>query len=378
MGLQVLSSVAIDHPGGGTRTLQLCQGDLTNMAPADQVNILVVSALPGDYSPTPGSLIGALNSKGVSVQQLSTNKAHNYEPVLPTWISQPITNPQPGIEFSQILVYEPANPATTSAQLISTIFTGLQAYEGTKATTVALPLVSTGSGGADPSLILRELFYCSAHAAAMAFPLNLIKLVIYDPSQVQPLLQQFNGYVSNYQNLPTLSLPSPYSSIAPGCLSWAQSNASAFPNMTVRQLFGVRVYTSQYYLVINPALWPNSVTNPAYIAIEPLIEAIDSGLANVAASPGPTYRGIQTWWNPYTTGTNVLETGYVSTARPAGGFYYAAPIKINMTGFTCKPIFNISQFPTENEYLYHRLVTELVNSNSNNLVTCTEVVQTLP
>ncbi|HVV72574.1 MAG TPA: hypothetical protein VHI52_13925, partial [Verrucomicrobiae bacterium] len=142
MGLTVLSSLTIDHPGGGTRTLQLCQGDLSNMSPADQVNILVVSALPGDYSPSQGSLIGALYNKGVSVQQLSTNKAHCYEPVLPTWISQPITNPQPGIEFNQIMVYEPANPATTSAQLVGAIFTSLQAFQGTTVTTVAMPLVS--------------------------------------------------------------------------------------------------------------------------------------------------------------------------------------------------------------------------------------------
>lgn len=378
MGLTILSSVNIDHPGGGTRTLQLCQGDLSNMSPADQIDILVVSALPGDYTPTPGSLIGALNSKGVSVQQLSTNKAHNYEPVLPVWISQPVSNPQPGIEFSQVLVYEPANPSTTSAQLVSTIFTALQAYKGSTATTVGLPLVSTGSGGANPSLILRELFYNAAHGAASAFPLNTIKLVIYDPSQVSPLQQQFNGYVSNYNNLPTLNLPNSYSSFAAQCWPWAQQNASSFPNSTARQLFGVRMYTSNYYLTINSALRANNLNDPTYMAIEVLIEAIDSGLANVAASAGMTYRGLQSWWNPFTPGSNVLELGYTSTARPAGGWYYNAPIKINLNGTTCKPISNISQYPQENEYLYHRLLIEYINSNSNSTVVCTEVVQTLP
>ncbi|MES2002881.1 MAG: ADP-ribosyltransferase [Bacteroidota bacterium] len=379
MGLTLLSSVTIDHPGAGTRTLQLCQGDLSNMLPADYVDILVVSALPGDYSPTPGSLIGALSANGVSVQQLSGNKAFNYEPVLPTWASQPITNPSPGIEFGRIVVYEPANPATTSAQLISTIFQSVQAFQGSTAATVALPLVSTGSGGADPSLILRELFFSAAHGAATAFPLNLIKLVIYNQSQVAPLLALFNTYVYNYTNLPTLSgLPGNYSGYAGQCWSWAQANAGNFPNMTARQLFGVQMYTSNYYGTINGALRANSLVDPTYMAIEPLIEAIDSGLSNIVASPGLTYRGINSLWNPFTPGTTVLELAYTSTSRPASGFYYSAPYKINLTGQTGKPIANISQYPSENEILYHRLMNELVTANANNLIECTEVVVTLP
>jgi hypothetical protein len=379
MGLTLLASVAIDHPGGGTRTLQLCQGDLANMSPADYVDMIVVSALPGDYSPTSGSLIGALYQNGVSVQQLSSNKAHNYEPVLPTWVSQVVSGSNPGIQFGQIIVYEPANPATSSAQLVSTIFTTLQAYRGTAATTVGVPLVSTGSGGADPSLILRELFYAAVHGGAGTFPVNTIKIVIFNPQQVQPLLQQFNAYVYNYQNLPTLSnLPGNYSSYASYTWSWAQQNAPSFPNMTARQLFGVRMYTTNYYATINPALRANSLTDPTFMAIEALIEAIDSGLSNIAASPGMTYRGLQSLWNPFTPGTNVLELAYVSTSRPPGSFYNYAPYKINLNGYRGRPVNNISQYPTENEILYARLTIEHVDSNSANVIGCTELVTPLP
>jgi hypothetical protein len=377
MGLTLLASLSIDHPGGGTRTLQLCQGDLANMSPADRVDMLVVSALPGDYSPTPGSLIGALNNNGVSVQQLSANKAHNYEPVLPVWISQPVQSQNPGIQFGQILLYEPT-PTSNSALFINTIFTALQAYRGNAATTVALPLVSTGSGGVDPSLILRELFYNAVHAGAMSFPLGTIKIVIFNQQQVQPLLQQFNTYVYNYQNLPALALPGGYSSYAGGTWQWAQGAAPSFPNMTARQLFGVRMYTTNYYQTINPALRANSLTDPTYMAIEVLIEAIDSGLANIAASPGMTYRGIQSLWNPFTPGTSVLELAYVSTSRPPGSFYNYAPYKLNLNGQRGRPVSNISQFPSENEILYFRQTIEDVISNSGNVIALNEVVPQLP
>ena len=83
MALTLLDSVSIDHVGSDTRTIMLCQGDLSKLTPADAVAYICVSAFPGDYSPAPGSLIGALAQRGLSVQQQSQNKAANYEPTMP-------------------------------------------------------------------------------------------------------------------------------------------------------------------------------------------------------------------------------------------------------------------------------------------------------
>ena len=109
MALTVLNSMTIDHAGGGTRTIDLCHGDLTDLSSADQVDYIAVSALPGDYTPTPDSLIGALNAKGVSVQAESGNKAANYEPTMPCWVSQDLSSK--GLNFSRFVLFEPADPA---------------------------------------------------------------------------------------------------------------------------------------------------------------------------------------------------------------------------------------------------------------------------
>src|SRR6185503_4686133 len=104
MALTVLDSVAIDSGGTGARTLMLCQGDLAQMSSQDAVNFIAVSALPGDYTPSSGSLIGALAQAGVSVQQQSQNKAANYEPTMPCWVSQDVTSA--GLNFNRCILFE--------------------------------------------------------------------------------------------------------------------------------------------------------------------------------------------------------------------------------------------------------------------------------
>ncbi|MBU1014806.1 MAG: hypothetical protein KKG99_17565 [Bacteroidetes bacterium] len=168
------------------KVMGLYHGDLTNLKPAEKVDFLVVSALPGDYSPTHGSLIGSLNNKGISVATLAQNKAADYEPELPCWISQPITSTQPGIAFDRILLYEPADPVQQSAQHVQDIFTALTRFVGntTTQTTVAMPLVSTGSGGADPSAILTAIFNGAKRTMVTDFLLAGLKIAVFEASQI--------------------------------------------------------------------------------------------------------------------------------------------------------------------------------------------------
>jgi hypothetical protein len=55
------------HSGRDQKEIESLEGELTELSPADLVDVLVVSAFPGDYIPTPTSLIGALAARGVSV-----------------------------------------------------------------------------------------------------------------------------------------------------------------------------------------------------------------------------------------------------------------------------------------------------------------------
>ena len=72
--MKLLDSVEIEC-GAETRLIELYQGDLTELKADEAVDVLIVSAFPDDYVPTPSSLIGGLYRKGVDVRQLAKSKA---------------------------------------------------------------------------------------------------------------------------------------------------------------------------------------------------------------------------------------------------------------------------------------------------------------
>ena len=63
--MKTLSSIQVH--GAKPRQIELLQGDLTELGAGEGFDLLVVSAFPDDYLPTPTSLIGALHRKGLSV-----------------------------------------------------------------------------------------------------------------------------------------------------------------------------------------------------------------------------------------------------------------------------------------------------------------------
>ncbi|HVG25930.1 MAG TPA: hypothetical protein VND45_17365 [Thermoanaerobaculia bacterium] len=370
MPITLIDSVSLDN-AYGTRTLSLYSGDLTAMSAANHVDFLAVSAFPNDYAPNPDSLIGALSRQGVSVQQLSQNKAASYEPRMPCWISQQIPPPNPNIQFDRLVVFEPPLPAGQNAPAnIPSIFHSISCFRnGTGTTSMAMPLVSTGSGGADPATIMRFLFYSAATAAAGAFPLTVINLVVYDQNLIGPMTTLFAQCKSNYQSLVTLQLPGNYQSYAAG--TWQAAQSIARPaGMTVRQVFGVRLYTTEYYRVLNRPLWGNNINDPTFIALMPAYQAIDAGLSVLPASARTSYRGESTMdaqrLAQYQVGNVVLHLAYTSTADPAGGWWNTAPFKFVIGGATGRWVAPYSQYPPENEVLFGRNMTDRVTSRSCN------------
>jgi len=354
--------------GTTKRTLQLYQGDLTNLTAAEAIDYLVVSALPNDYSPTPGSLIGSLNNHGISVATLAQNKAADYEPTMPCWVSQQITSSDPGIQFQRILLYEPKNPATNATTYIQDIFKGLGCMQGTKNTTVALPMVCSGSGGAVDTAILTAMFYAAAHWQAQAFPLSTVKIAIYEPSRVAPLKALFSILKNNYTNLVSLNLPGGYSNYAGS--SWSKVQGMSLPSyLTQRQAFGICIYTSNYYGTINSILRTKGWNDPDYQLMLPLFESIDSGLANIPPYLGQAYRG-ESSMSParqaqYVPGADVTKLAYTSTAFAKGGWYNRA-FQFDIKSLLGSKINSYSWYPGENEVLFHRLFIEHVNTKTPN------------
>lgn len=61
--MRVIDTITLTSHGRVSR-IELCGGDLTLLESGENVDLLVVSAFPGDYVPTASSLIGALERKG--------------------------------------------------------------------------------------------------------------------------------------------------------------------------------------------------------------------------------------------------------------------------------------------------------------------------
>lgn len=341
MTITLLNSVNIDHAGADVRTLSLYQGDITAMDAAQSVEFICVSALPGDYQPSGGSVIAALAAKGVSVQNQSQNKAADYRPTLPCWISQDVGGAR--LNFKRFLVFEPANPANNAGWDVGMIFQALARYKGGAGSSIALPMVCTGSGGAALSVILRELFFQGATGAGRSsWPVSEVRLVVFGDAEAAKA--QFAAMKTQYQN-------PPFAGGQPG-----QPPAG----MSLLQYQCIKAYTGSAYRALNNALRQRSLTAADYIAYRPTIGMISAGLSNLPDFVGLTLRGANlppAVIAQYIQGALIVHNDFTSTSwdRPWGG-----SCLLKITGVTGKKINAISDYPAEDEVLYDCYMTDKV------------------
>lgn len=188
--MQIIDEI-ITAKGG---KLQLLHGDLTNISDDHKVDVLVVSAFPGNYSPTSTSLIGALNAAGLSVEKLSTTKESDFRDQFDSWISKEINFKN----IKRILCFEPEeekNPYSTIAGIFQSIMPFAYQYS---IESLAMPLILTGCRGASDTMVLEELIKTSLFWLDKDFSLKTIKIVIKDDSKVKQLHTLFIDYENSY------------------------------------------------------------------------------------------------------------------------------------------------------------------------------------
>ncbi|MFE7190327.1 ADP-ribosyltransferase [Kitasatospora sp. NPDC057541] len=368
MALTKIDSFKVDHPDKDERTVQFLWGDLTKLAPADAVDVLVVSCLPDDYTPTEGSLVGALAKAGVSVEALAKDKEKDYRPLLPCWISKPVT--AAGIQFKRILVFEPKDWDADAGVPVRAIFQALACFYPTEPVRVATSLVCTGARKADPKEVPSALTWAAAHyASSNTTKVSTVKVVALTKELGDQLTPAFTEIKNNYDNVFDLKLPADYDVYVKQAK--AKIGSIKLPaSVTYRQAVAVSIYTTNYYKAINSVLYKKKPTDPEYRQLLPLFEAIDSGLWNLKLHTGTTYRGDNMKADrlaKHQVGAKILNTSYTSTStdrKVAQGF--ATNALLDIDGRTGAEVWDYSEFPNEEEVLFPRDLTYQVDARKEN------------
>ena len=195
--MKLLDSIEVQ--GGQHKRIELYQGDLTALSPAEAFDLLIVSAFPDDYSPTSRSLIGALYRKGLSVELLAGSKDIDLRASFSCWLSKEFTPQDSGLRFRRILGFEPLVRGRPP-EVVGDIFRALTPIlaERPDIKTVALPVVAAGDQGYPVAEMLAPLLEAALHWLENGLPLDCVKIVTYSDAQAQDALRVFSVKKAEY------------------------------------------------------------------------------------------------------------------------------------------------------------------------------------
>src|SRR5262245_17910746 len=98
--------------GSADASIQLLYGNLATIPVEHAVDLLVVSAFPGSYTPNTGTLFESLFARGLDMRQVAADKSEDERERLGCWLSQAM---RPDVvekfNFRRILCFEPSHPA---------------------------------------------------------------------------------------------------------------------------------------------------------------------------------------------------------------------------------------------------------------------------
>ncbi|XP_070564247.1 uncharacterized protein [Ptychodera flava] len=202
-------SIKVQTQTGECR-IDLCFGDITRLKKEDEVDVLFVSAFPGDYSATPTSLIGALQRNlGLSVRNLASDKEEDLRKLYCCWWSRKLPNQYP---FKRILCFESNRTRLGHpAEFVSNVFRCMVPILNNQDGRVITPLLATGDQGHSKSVMLKSMVTAAVNWMKAGLPLRVLKIVLFTrlvtDSNTRPdlgkefegVLQLFSALKSRYQ-----------------------------------------------------------------------------------------------------------------------------------------------------------------------------------
>ena len=172
---------------GITRAIVLAKGDLARIDPEQGVDLLVISTLPGDYSPTPTSLVGQLAARGISVERLAAMKAMDLRADLGVWLSHPVDD----AGFDRLVCFEPMTkgaPPDVVGMLFRALFPIL-GHDGEH--TVAMPLIAAGDAGWPAEQMLPPLLEAAAEWLRLGLPITTLYIAERSEAKLERMGEAF-------------------------------------------------------------------------------------------------------------------------------------------------------------------------------------------
>lgn len=199
--MTLLNKIEINFQGQ-KKFIELYQGDLTNLSNNEYFDLLILSAFPNDYIPTPSSLVGALNRKGLSVAYLSMLKELDIRDTYACWLSSEIDyKDYNGIEFKRVLCFEPLLKDLPPYEMIGDLFQALMIVTNQfNIKSVGMPLLTTGDANYPVSAILNPLVEAAVNWMSLGIGLDKIKIVAYDSIKANQSLSIFKTLKGKYSN----------------------------------------------------------------------------------------------------------------------------------------------------------------------------------
>lgn len=203
--MKLLSEITI-NASGENAVIQLLQGDLAALPKEHNVDLLIISAFPNDYTPLPGSLMHALKEKGMDVSALAKDKMVDLTKQLGCWLSKPLSqSQQEQFNFKHILCFEPSHEAGSPESAVGNIFRCINnfAFDDDN-NAVAMPVLASGKQKIPIEKMLPALLDASIFWMESGIPLNAVKLVLYRDEQAQVALPLFNAVRQQYEGKQSL------------------------------------------------------------------------------------------------------------------------------------------------------------------------------
>jgi len=259
--MQMIDQLTVSD-GSRTRSVSFWHGNPADIDRANPVDLIVVSAFRDNYVPTPISIIGALDRRGLSVAQLAKHKAIDLRETTGFWLSELLPTNTSQVGVSRILCFEPHFLGDSPTAVVGSLFRGLFPFlpEAEPQSTVAMAVIATGAIGADPAEMLRALVTAATAWMMRGLPIRELRIMEQHPGRVETLAPVFAELKGSMTNAPLASSAPPTPTQFDVFLSFAEEDGRAAD--VVRDRLGVQpgIRVFDYRTSVDPGkVWQDAI-----------------------------------------------------------------------------------------------------------------------